>query len=288
MNFSLFFGQAVTGLLAGAGYAVVAIGLSYTLGLARVMNFAFGTFYMLAAFVLSYLMTTYGLHYVVGSILAVLILGVVGWVFSRIVVIRAARVSEAGVMIATLGAGVAMTYGAQAYFGSATTFIAAPLADQGTRIGLASVSYQQILVLCMAPLITLLLDLFMHRTAPGRQIRAVAESPELAAATGVNIPVIQALAVTIGVVLGAIAAVLYAPVNVIWVFMGDEILLKAFAIAALAGIGSLWGALIVGLGVGVFEAEVTAFLSSAYSTAAIYAVLIIMLIVRPKGIFHGH
>lgn len=288
MNLSLFIGQAITGLLAGGGYAVVAIGLSYTLGLARVMNFAFGTFYMLAAFVVSYLMTSLGLHYVLAAVAAVALLAAVGWAFSHIVVIRAARISEAAVMIATLGASIAMTYAAQAYFGAATGFIAAPFAMQSTRIGLASVSYQSLLVLVLAPLITLALDVFMKQSQLGRQIRAVAESPSLAAATGVNIPVIQALAVTIGVAMGALAAVLYAPVGVIWVFMGDEILLKAFAIAALAGIGSLWGALIVSLGVGVFEAEVTAFLSSAYSTAAIYGVLIFMLIVRPKGLFHGH
>jgi len=288
MNLSLLQGQAVTGVFAGAGYAVVAIGLSYTLGLARVMNFAFGTFYMLAAFSLSYVMAKTGLSYLGAAPVILVIAAVAGWAFSRLVVIPAMRISEAAVMIATLGAGVALTYVAQAFFGSGTTFIQAPLAESSFKIGLATVSWQGVLVLVLAPVIALLLDVFMHRTVAGRHIRAVAESPALASATGVNLPLMQTLAVTMGVVLGALAAIVYAPVGVMSVFMGDDIMLKAFAITALAGVGRLWGALLVSLGIGIFEALVGAFISTAYSTAAIYMVLVATLIIRPRGIFHGH
>jgi branched-chain amino acid transport system permease protein len=288
MNFSLLLGQVVTGVFAGGGYAVVAIGLSYTLGLARVMNFAFGTFYMLAGFTLSYVMARTGLGYFAAVLPILALAAVAGWAFSRVVVIPAMRISDAGVMIATLGAGVALTYVAQAFFGSGTSYIASPLAESSIKIGLATVSLQAVLALVLAPIITLLLDVFNSRTVAGRHIRAVAESPALASATGVNLPIVQTLAVTIGVILGALASVIYAPVGVMSVFMGDDVMLKAFTITALAGVGRLWGALVVSLGIGIFEALIGAFVSTAYSTAAIYMLLVATLIIRPKGIFRGH
>lgn len=288
MNTSLLLGQVVTGLATGAGYAVVAVGLTYTLGLARIMNFAFGTFYMLAAFAVATTMNLFGLPYAGAALLALLLAAPVGWLFSRIIVLPALRISDPAVMIATLGVGVVLTNVAQLFFGSQVTFIASPFADVVYRFGSATVSLQSIILFIAAPLVTLGIAVFMSSTTTGRRIRGAAESPALAAATGMNVPAIQVLAVTIGIALAVVAAVLAAPVNVISVFMGDEVLLKAFAVATLAGIGRIWGAFGLGLGVGVFEALVSGYLSTAYSTAAIYGLLIFTLIFFPKGLFSGH
>lgn len=288
MNTSLFMGQVVTGLATGAGYAVVAVGLTYTLGLARIMNFAFGTFYMLAAFAVATAMSVLGLPYAGAALVAILLAAPVGWLFSRVIVLPALKISDPAVMIATLGVGVVLTNVAQLLFGSQVTFIASPFADVVYRFGSATVSLQSLILLVAAPLVTVGIAMFMSGTTTGRRIRAAAESPVLAAATGMNGPSIQVLAVTIGIGLAAIAAVLAAPVNVISVFMGDEVLLKAFAVATLAGIGRIWGAFGLGLAIGVFEALVSGYLSTAYSTAAIYGLLILTLIFYPRGLFSGH
>lgn len=288
MNLSLLIGQTVSGLVAGGGYAVVAIGLSYTLGLARVMNFAFGTFYMLAAFVVTFLMVQGSLPFAVASMAMLVVAVVAGWLFARAVVLPAMRISQAGVMIATLGTGVALTNLAQAAFGAEVAFITSPLMNATYRIGSAALSLQAAICVAAAPLIALGLTLFMSRTVLGQRIQATAEFPELASATGFNVPAIQILAVVIGTALAALAAVLYAPVGVIYVLMGDEILLKAFAVTALAGVGRIWGALIIAFLVGIFEAWVGAFVSTAYSTAAIYGLLILALIFFPRGLFRGH
>lgn len=288
MNTSLLVGQAVTGLVAGGGYAITAIGLSYTLGLARVMNFAFGTFYMLAAFATVFFAGRFGLSYGMSSIAAVAVIAVAAWVFSRVVVLPGLKISEPTVMIATLGAGVALTNVAQAAFGADVSFVSSPLLDTSIRLGAASVTEQSLLILASAPVLAMSLSAFMRKTLTGRRILAVMEGPQLAAASGLPAVRIQALASTIGIVLAAVAAVLTAPVGVISVFIGDDILLKAFAITALAGIGRIWGALVMGLGVGVFEALVSGFVSSAYATAAIYGLLICILVVFPRGLFRGH
>jgi branched-chain amino acid transport system permease protein len=288
MQASLILGQIAVGLAAGGGYAVVAVGLSYTLGLARVMNFAFGTFYMLTAFVTAFLISQLGLAYLLAGVLGIAAILVVGTIFGFGIVLPAMRISDSSVMIATLGVAVILTNLAQYVFGAEVSFIATPLTDIHLRLAGASVNLQAVLCMIMAPVLTLALSSFMDFTVTGKRIRATAESPSLASATGLNVPMIQVLAVVIGILLAGAAAVLYAPVGVISVFMGDEVLLKAFAITALAGIGRIWGALGLAFVIGIFEALVGAFISTSYSTAAIYALLVVVFIFFPRGLFHGH
>lgn len=288
MNSSLLLGQTVVGIVAGGGYAVVAIGLSYTLGLARVMNFAFGTFYMLAAFVAAFLITSWSLPYLVAALLAIAAIVVLGIVFGRVIVLPSMRISPAAVMIATLGIGVVLTNLAQAVFGADVAYIDTPFAAMRVNLAGAVISAQSILCVAIAPILAYGLTLFMDRTLLGQRIRATAESPELASATGINVPSIQIIAVVIGIAMAAIAAMAYAPVGVIYVFMGDEILLKAFAVTALAGVGRIWGAMYLAFAIGIFEALVGAFVSTSYSTAAIYALLVVVLVFWPRGIFHGN
>lgn len=288
VNGDLLFGQIVTGLVTGGGYAVVAIGLSYTLGLARVMNFAFGSFYMLGAFIAAFLIAQFQLPYVAAGMVTLIVIAILGWVFSRVVVISAMKISEAAVMIATLGVSVAIANLAQAVFGADVSYIPTPSINVLYHFGSATVTQQAIIVLVAAPVIAAVVSSLMSRTILGTRIRAAAEAPALAAVTGVNVPQVQMIAVVIGIVLAALAALLYAPVTVISVFMGDEILLKAFAITALAGIGQLWGALAVALGIGIFESLFTTYVDPSYSTAAIYALLVLTLAVLPRGIFRGH
>lgn len=288
MNLSLIYGQIVTGLVAGGGYAVVGVGLSYTLGLARIMNFAFGTFYMLTAFVTFFLISRYSFSYAVAGTVALLLIALWAAIFSWAVVVPTMKISEPAVMIATLGIGVALTNLAQAVFGANVAFINTPFMDITWRLGSAAVTAQSVIVLAAAPIIALAVAMFMNRTLVGQQIRAAADAPSLASATGMNVPLIQGLAVTIGIVLAAVAAILYAPVGVISVFMGNDVLLKSFAITALAGMGRIWGVVFVALAIGVFEALFGAFVNTAYSTAAIYALLVVALILFPRGIFRGH
>jgi branched-chain amino acid transport system permease protein len=288
VNMTVFVSQVIVGLVSGAGYAVVAVGISYTLGLARVMNFAYGTFYTIAAYLCMLSINYFGVPYLLAAAAAVVTVALLGLAFSYCVILPSMKVSDPTVMIATLGAGAAITSAAQWMFGADVAFVPSPFLNHSYRIAVASVTQQSLLIVVAAPVLTIGMALFMSHTVIGRRIVAVAEAPTLAAATGVNTPHVQALAATIGILLAAIASVLYSPTGVITVFAGDEVLLKSFAIAALAGIGRLQGALVTGLFIGLFEAMFSTFANLAYSTGATYALLVLTLIFFPRGLFRGY
>jgi branched-chain amino acid transport system permease protein len=281
-------GQIINGLAAGGGYALAAVGLSYTIGISRVMNFAYGTFYMLGAFLVAWLLgSALGAGYVVAVLLALVGIAVLGYGFARIAVLPVIEVSENAVMIATLASSIALTNVALLLFGGQVSFIASPFADRAYEIGGASLSQQAIIAFVAAPLVTAAIIAFMRRTTAGTRIRATAQNPALAAATGVDTIRVYLVAVIIGVVLAALAGALYGPVSIISVFSGDQMLLKAFTVAALAGMGQLWGAVVVGVGMGLAQSLFSAYVSAAYAPAFIYAVLIVALLFFPRGIFRG-
>lgn len=277
-------GQLVIGLMAGAGYALAAVGISYTFGIARVMNFAFGTLYMLSAFA-ALALTKAGVPYWLSALGALAVLGVLGVIIARVLVLPLIKVSEGAVMIVTLGASVALTNWAQWQFGGNVNLLQTPLTRVTVEVLGVTVTGQQLLLIFLAPAVTVALVLFMRRTIVGSRIRAVAQRPDLAAMTGVSVNATYLAAIVIGVLLAALVGVVQGPTQVMSVFMGDAMLLKAFAVAALAGMGQLYGALFVGLGMGVLESLSTAYVTAAYTPALIYMLLIVVLIFRPRGLF---
>lgn len=279
-------GQIINGLLTGAGYALGAVGISYTFGISKVMNFAYGAMYMLAAFSMLTLVRD-GVPYGLAALSAVAILLILGLVIGRVVMIPMIRVSEDAVMIASLGISVAITNFALWQFGGNVATLDTPLSTVNFGIAGTRVDLQDVLVLILAPLVTGALVLFMRRTVSGSRIRAVAQRPDLGAVTGINVNGTYLFAIVVGVGLAALLGVTQAPNQVMTVYMGDALLLKAFTVAALAGMGSLWGALVVGLGVGVAEALFSTYVSSAFTPALLYAVLVVVLIFFPRGLFRA-
>jgi len=235
-------GYVVNGLAAGGGYALAGVGLSFTIGVARVLNFAFGSFYMLGAYLVAYMTgNAVGLGYLLAVFAMLAGVLVIAYAFGRGVVLPVAHRSEAAVMIATLAASLFITNIALQLFGSDVTFIRSPFEDHVYHVGDARVSQQAIIALIAAPLVTVALVAFLRHTLLGARIRATAQNPQLAGATGINVSSVFLTAVVIGTMLAALAGALYGPTTVIDVFGGDGMLLKAFTVAALAGMGKLWG-----------------------------------------------
>jgi branched-chain amino acid transport system permease protein len=278
----------VNGLAAGGGYALVAVGLSYTIGVARVMNFAFGGFYMLGAFLVSYFAGgSLGIPYVLACVLMVPAMVVIAVVFGRVAVLPVVRVSEEAVMVATLAVSVILTNLALQIFGTEERYIDSPFNNTTFKIEHTHISLQAIIALVAAPVLTGALWLFMRRTTMGTRIRATAQDPELAATTSVNISAVYMTAIVIGVVLAAIAGALYAPTTVLDTNIGNSLLLKAFTVAALAGLGNLWGATAVGILLGIGESVFAGYVDPGYANAFVFGVLIITLLFFPRGIFGG-
>ncbi|MCU1480690.1 MAG: hypothetical protein JWQ19_1476 [Subtercola sp.] len=284
----MLYGYLLNGLAAGGGYALVGVGLSFTIGTARVFNFAYGTMYMIATLLVAFFAgSALGQGYLLACLIMIAIMAVLAFVFARIAVLPVINVSESAVMISTLAISLLLANLAQLVFGSQAQFIEGSFAKQVLHLGDALISTQAIIALVAAPIATLALVMFMRRTSTGLQIRATAQNPALAEATGVNTNTTFTIAVVIGIVLAALAGALYGPTSTVDAFSGDAILLKAFTVAALAGMGRLWGAVIVGVGMGVAESLFSGYASPAFASAFIYALLIVTLLFFPKGVFKG-
>lgn len=284
----MFLSQLLNGIVTGSGYGIVAVGLTYTLGLARIFNFAYGTFYVFAAYIAIRLSPVSVGGYLLAALIAVVAVAAGGIVFAIAVVFPSIRRSDLAVMIATLGVDIALTNVGQKIFGANTEALNSPLTGDIIRLGGQKISAQGILTIVAAIVLTGVLSWFILKTRRGTQLRAAAEQPELAAASGMNISANYILAVVIGIVISALGAVLYAPLTVVTSSSGNDILLISFAIIALAGVGQLWGALAVGFGVGIFESLFVGYVNSTYPDVVVYLLLILVLLVRPRGLFHGH
>lgn len=282
-------GYIASGLAAGGGYALAGVGFSYTIGVSKVLNFAYGSFYMLGALLTGWLIGSgFGTGYLVSSLIVLLGVLVIGAVFTVVAVLPVVRRNETAVMIATLAASLIITNVALLLLGSGARFINSPYSNTTYLLGSGTVSQQAIITLVAAPVVTGALVLFTRRTTAGLRVRATAQDAVLASSTGIRTLNVFLAAVLIGVLLSALTGVLYGPTTVVDVFSGDAFLLKAFTVAALAGMGRLWGAVVVGIGLGILEAVFAGYISPAYATAFIYGVLIICLLFFPKGLFRGN
>lgn len=280
-------GQLLQGLIVGGGYALAAVGLTYTIGISRIINFSYGTMYMLGAMIVASFgglnATLAGNSLVVA--IAIIAVGVIGFIIARLVIIRLVADPDA-VIIGTLAIDVILVNAGLMFFGTNPVLVDTPLSESVLRILGTSVTLQQLLVVILAPLATLGLVLFMQRTRRGTHIRAVAQEPVLAGVSGVNVKGTYVAAVLVGVLIAAAIGALSAPNIVPTVFAGQPFFLKAFAIAALAGLGQLWGALIVGFVTGIAEVLLSVNLTGAYTPAVIYVLLIVALVFFPRGLFN--
>jgi branched-chain amino acid transport system permease protein len=281
-------GQLLQGLIVGGAYALAAVGLTYTIGISRIINFSYGTMYMLGAMIVA----SFGglnaslLGNSIAVVVAILAVGVIGFFVARLVIIRLVADPDA-VIIGTLAIDVILVNVGLMFFGTNPVLVDTPFSEVVLRVLGTNVTLQQLLVVIIAPLVTLALVLFMQRTRRGTEIRAVAQEPNLAGVSGVNVKGTYVIAVIVGVVIAAAIGALVAPNIVPTVFAGQPFFLKAFAIAALAGLGQLWGALIVGFVTGIAEVLLSVNLTGAYTPAVIYVLLIVALVFFPRGLFNS-
>ena len=281
-------GQLLQGLIVGGAYAIAAVGLTYTIGISRIINFSYGTMYMLGAILIASFgtLSTSGLGYSIAVLLTILAIAIVGAIVARLVIIRLVADPDA-VIIGTLAIDVIIVNLSLMFFGSNTVLVDTPLTAQVIKVLGTTVTAQQLLIVAVAPIATLGLALFMRHTRRGSHIRAVAQEPALAGVSGVNVKGTYVAAILVGVLMAGALGALNAPNIVPTVFVGGAFFLKAFTIAALAGLGQLWGALALGFATGIAEVLLSVNVTGAYTPAVIYLVLIVALVFFPRGLFNG-
>ncbi|MFT0545978.1 branched-chain amino acid ABC transporter permease [Allopusillimonas ginsengisoli] len=283
MDWSILIAQAtVNGLIVGLLYLLMAVGFTLVFGVMRMVNFAHGEFYMLGAFGAYYLTAGLGLSFL--PALAITFLGAV--LFGAAiewVVLKPFRNDELNGMIATIGLAMILQNLALMFFGPDPLSMPS-LAQGATRFGKIAIPTSRIYVVIFALVVLALLYAFLKHSRPGRALRAVVEDFEIASIQGIRARIYYPIGFGIGVGLAAVAGALMAPLFSVSPFVGAAPLLKAFIVVILGGLGSIPGAAVAGLALGLLESYSSLFFSSSTADMLIFMIVIAMLVIRPKGL----
>jgi branched-chain amino acid transport system permease protein len=279
--------QFVNGLVLGHAYALIAIGWTVLLGVARLVNFAHGQMYMVGAFVAWYVISRLGLAYSIAIPAAMLIGIAAGYVMQRILLQLTLKQDLVSIMIVTLGSGYVLQGAAAMVFGSTGQIFETPLSRADVYLGEIWFTYQDVAIVGTAIAFFAALRYTIDRTRAGRLARMVAEDPHLAQLAGIDVRRVYLFVFAFEGAAVALAAALVAPRTPIITSMGFEEVIVTFVVVVLGGIGSILGSYAAGLALGFFTALFGALVTPAYTTAAAFAVLIIVLVVRPGGLTAG-
>lgn len=282
-----FVQQTVNGIGMGGAYVMFASGFTLIFGVMNVINIAHGEFYMLGGLLTYFLMTSLGLNYFAAVGVCLLAAAGIGFVCNRVAVVPALGRPDAEliILIATIGLSIIMSNSALFVWGASQKFIASPFLRAYLTIGGVTINWQRVLLIVIAAISVTLLTLFLRFTKTGRIVRAAAQNKVGAALMGINLRQAYGLTFAIAAVMAALAGALAMPNSWATPFVGGDVLLKGFVVVILAGLGNIPGTIAAGLLLGIVEAYFGAFVSYAYKDAFIYLVIILLLLVRPQGLF---
>ncbi len=281
----LFFQQVANGLVQGAIYALIAIGLTLIFGIMRVINVAQGAFYMLGGFTTFVVLKRLGWGYGATLPIAVVVVAAVAILCERLAVRPLRGRGEVVSLLATSGVAVVLENLVQLVFGPNPQTVRTPMAYAPVVLGGIFLTQQKLLVLLMACGLSLAVTAFIRHGRWGRAIRAVARDHETAALMGVNVDATYALVFALGGALAALAGALLAPLYDVEPLMGNFMLIKAFVVIVMGGMGNIVGAFGGGLLLGVAESLGGGFISIDYKDSFGLVIMILVLLWRPEGIF---
>ncbi|MCL7939855.1 branched-chain amino acid ABC transporter permease [Halomonas sp. ATCH28] len=281
----VFMGQLMLGLINGAFYALLSLGLAVIFGLLKIVNFAHGAMYMLGAFATLLGFQYLGLNYWVALLLVPLVVGGLGMVIERLILRRIAHLDHLYGLLLTFGLALIFEGTLINFFGVSGSSYPTPAALQGgMNLGFMFLPTYRAWVLVAALVVCLGTWFVIERTRLGAYLRAGTENPALMQAFGVNVPQLITLTYGFGVALAAFAGVLAAPLYPVSPTMGSSLLIVVFAVVVIGGMGSILGAVITGLAMGLIEGLTKVYYPEAANTV-IFLVMILVLLLRPAGLF---
>jgi branched-chain amino acid transport system permease protein len=284
---SFYLAQVFNGLVNGAFIALMSLGLSIIFGMMRVVNFAHGAMYMLGAFAAFVAGAYFGLSLWFALILAMLAVGGLGWVFERLLLRRLYGLDPAYNLLLTFGLTLIIEDSVRSVFGTAGAPFLIPAALKGAvNLGFTVYPKYRLFVVILSLALCLGAWVLMERTRLGALVRAATERPGLLRCFGGNVPLLISGTFFAASGLAGVAGALAAPIRNISPFMGQEMIALTFAVVVTGGMGSIAGSVIMGFVVGVVS-SLTAIWYPAGSTAIIYLLMLVVLAVRPGGIFRG-
>ena len=286
MTFQLeFFQQLLNGLNQGAIYALIALGYTMVYGIAKMLNFAHGDVIMVGAYTLFVTMGTMGLPAYLGVILSIVFCAVLGVVLEKIAYKPLRGSSPLAVLITAIGVSYFLQSLALLIFGSQQQKVESVVSLPSVYLGAVELSGESIVTLGTTILIMIALTLFIKKTKTGRAMLAVSEDRGAAQLMGINVNRTISITFAIGSGLAAVAGALFvSSYGFVGPYTGSLPGIKAFVAAVLGGIGSIPGAMLGGILLGIIESFSKAYISTQLSDAIVFGVLILVLLVRPSGL----
>ncbi len=281
----LLFGQLLLGLINGAFYAMMSLGLAVIFGLLNIINFTHGAQFMMGAFAAWMLLEWVGLNYWWALVLVPIIIGFTGVVMERLMISRLYKLDHLYGLLLTFGLGLIIEGVFRNQFGSSGLPYRIPAELQGAwDLGFMFLPIYRGWVVIAALILCLTTWLLIEKTRLGAYLRAATENAPLVQAFGVNVPRMVTLTYGFGVALAAIGGVLAAPIYSVNPQMGTNLIIVVFAVVVIGGMGSILGSIITGFGLGIVEGLTKVFYPEASATV-IFVIMAIVLLARPAGLF---
>ena len=275
----------MNGLVLGGTYALLGIGLTLIFGLMNVVNFAHGEFYTLGAYAAFATLGLAGTHFV-AAVLAAIACGVALGAVCELTLLRPLRAESIDTtMLVMIGVWITMQNGELLLWGGVAKSIPHPFPTAPLVLGPVSIAPLRVFVLALAAGLIVASYLLIHKTQLGMAMRATFQDRDTAALMGVRIGRIHTATFAFGSGLAAAAGALLGPVFLVYPSMGDLAALKAFSVVILGGLGNLPGATLGGLLLGVAEELGAGYVSSGYRDAVGFVIIILVLLLRPAGLF---
>ena len=280
-----FLGQLLLGLVNGAFYALLSLGLAVIFGLLGIVNFAHGALYMLGAFAAWIMLDQLGINYWAALVLAPLVVGIIGVVIERLFLRHLYKLDEIYGLLLTFGLTlIAEGIFRELYGVSGQSYPVPELLSGATNLGFMVLPNYRAWVVVASLVVCLGTWYLIERTRLGAYLRAGTENAPLVQAFGINVPMMVMLTYGAGAALAALAGVLAAPIIQVNPLMGSNLIIIVFAVVVIGGMGSILGSVITGLGLGLVEGMTRVFYPEA-SSIVVFVVMVLVLMVRPAGLF---
>ncbi|WP_152206252.1 branched-chain amino acid ABC transporter permease [Marinobacter changyiensis] len=282
---AVLFGQLLLGVINGAFYALLSLGLAVIFGLLKIINFAHGALYMLGALVTVVMFDAFGVNYWVSLFVAPLLVGCFGVLIEYFLLRRIAHEDHIYSLLLTFGVALLIQGILTNIYGvSGLRYSMPDVFSGGVNLGFMFLPYYRAWVIVVALLVCFGTWFMIEKTKLGSYLRAGTEDSQLMQGFGINVPLLVSLTYGFGVMLAAFAGVLAAPIYSVSPVMGGNLLIVVFAVVVIGGMGSIAGAVITGLLMGVIEGLTKVFYPEG-SAAVIFLVMVVVLLIRPSGLF---
>jgi branched-chain amino acid transport system permease protein len=279
------FGQLLLGLINGSFYALLSLGLAVIFGMLNIINFAHGAQYMMGAFAAFLLLDKLDIGYWPALVLAPLIVGGIGILIERLLLQWLYKLDHLYGLLLTFGLALVIEGVFRRYYGASGLPYRVPDSLQGGQnLGFMFLPNYRAWVIAVSVVVCFGTWFVIERTRLGSYLRAATENPALVRAFGINVPRMIMLTYGFGVALAALAGVLAAPIYNVSPQMGSDLIIVVFAVVVIGGMGSIMGAILTGFGLGIVEGLTKVFFPEASNTV-IFVVMVIVLLIRPSGLF---